>query len=254
MSREIALKLQPHMGNLRSVTRPAGEAYIDRYLPELDGQDREYAVSQCGINLTPQFKIEPQDALFVTAMFMAGVSQGDLAALFGITKQSIQVKIYRHTTKAERTTLREYPVTMDLEAIAIAREIYYVMAKDNPALVNKSPSELGRSLLTAANSIMMQDRGDDFKPIERPRRYAKSNISQSGKELATEIVANAPEYTPIPSEPTPTQKHTEMPLNKKGELSKLTDLDAPKRIQEKDKMIDTAFDQIFASPPPPQKE
>lgn len=198
MSRATAEMLLGHTLNIRLMTRAGAERYLDQYLPTLEGQDREYALSLAGVNLPKPTPHTPRDAIYCTAMYMAGVSQGDLANLFGVRRQTIQQKINRTITKAERATLRDELQVMDLEVLALTRRMFMDSIEIAPTVYdNVFPIDIGRALIQAATKVIMQDRGegDTPKPSDRPRRYANMNISTPMKEEIAELASlhNIPE-------------------------------------------------------------
>lgn len=212
---EYARLIIAHRLPLKNMTRDVGELYLDKYLPELTEEQREFTLELCGQKIAP-LKDQPRDPLFVAAMFMAGVSQGDLALLFGVRKQTIQSKIYNCTTKAERETMRDRPDNIDLESVAVARDMYYMMCEGNTELSKKSATELGRLLLNAANAIMAKERGDELI-APRPRRYSGLNTS-TGKEEAAALVAQAHEkmesdeyHEPLLEQPAEPEVSSEQP-------------------------------------------
>lgn len=182
---ELAKTVLPHRLVLKMLPRRAAELYLDDHLPELEGEDREYALSFAGKAIPPKQPPKPQDPLFCSAMFLAGVSLGDLAMLFGIQRQTVQQKIARRINRDERQTMRDQLQAMDLEVLALCRDIFNTALKENPLCWEAyHPLEIGRALISGANAIIARDRGEE--PLtSRPRRYSNMNISQP---TAAEII------------------------------------------------------------------
>jgi hypothetical protein len=186
--RELARRVLEHRLTLKMLPRPAAEVYVDRNLPDLDDEAREYALSFAAQNLPPKGPAAPQDALFCAAMFLAGVSLGDLSRLFGIAKQTVHQKVSRRLNRDERQQ-RDQLQILDLEVLALCRRIFNEAVQVSPtAFDGVYPTLIGRGLLKSANAIVREDRGDDPLPA-RPRRYSNMNISQkTGQEQAAEIL------------------------------------------------------------------
>lgn len=193
-----------HGPQIKLLSRESAVVYLDRYLPELtDEEDREFFLQQAGKRIPPHQPPRPQDPLFCAAMFLVGVSLGDLAMMYGVRKQTIQAKVANRLNPTERATLRDRLDALDLETLALAREMFY-QAQQVQAGVWEGvhPLEIGRAVLHAAQERIARDRGDEPEP-SRPRRYANTNISQrSGKEQAAEILAGVGQDTPTPAPPT----------------------------------------------------
>jgi len=244
-----AKELFPHRLVIKLMTRLAGELYVDNYLPELDEEARAYLLEMCGQHIPSKGPPKPQDPLFCAAMFLAGVSLGDLAMLFNIRKQTIQQKVVKHCSKVEREKLRDRPPMVDLESLALCRKIFdEAIAISDSAFTGQHPLTIGRALLSSANDVIARDRGDEPQP-DRPRRY--SNMNQpSGKEVAIELVEEAHQALGpgnVAFDPAPINENflIETVMNKKGELSPLKDLDAPQRIREQDKKVKAALDDFM---------
>lgn len=197
-SLDVHRQLLDHAITLRQLERPAGEVYLDKYLPELTTEDREWALSHyCGTRTRPM-PAKPDDALFCAAMFMAGVSYGDLSMLFKIRKQTVAQKVSRRVSDTERKTMRDELKVMDLEVLALCKEIFdNARAVSGHSYEGVHPLEIGRGLLKAATALIARDRGDaDFAEARnRPRRYANMDISPAQPAL------DGPPVTP-PAEPT----------------------------------------------------
>lgn len=190
---ELAKLILPHRSTLKLLDPDSAKRYLDKHLPELDGPDLEYAMSFAGQRVNHKQQPKPQDPLFCAAMFLAGVSLGDLAMLFGIQRQTIQQKIARRLSPTERKELRDTLQAMDLEVLALCKDTFDTALKSNPdAWEGIHPIDIGRALISGANAIIARDRGEE--PLtDRPRRYSHANISQpSGKEIAADLVQKAP--------------------------------------------------------------
>lgn len=199
---ERAKLVLPHRLHLKMLPRRAAELYLDDYLPDLEGEDREYALSFAGQKLINPIKPRPQDHVFCAAMFQAGVSLGDLAKLFGIKKPTVHQKIGRKLNEEERQQ-RDRLDALDPEVLALCLRTFRMALEVDPSCYDDQyPRDIGRALLSASIAIVAEDRGETPAP-SRPRRYANRHISEpSGKEIAAELVAEAESHTPEPDEPT----------------------------------------------------
>lgn len=192
-----------HGPQIKLLSREAASLYLDRYIPDMDEEDREYFLQQAGKRIPVKLPPKPQDPLYCAAMFMSGVSLGDLALLYGVRKQTIQSKVNTRVTRTEKQELREQLDALDLETLALTKEMFYQAVElDANAWEGVHPVDIGRALLSGARERIAADRGDEPEP-SRPRRYANTNISQrSGKEQAAEILAGVGQDTPAPAPPT----------------------------------------------------
>lgn len=197
---EFNRRIADHTLTLRQLTRPAAQLYLDRYLPDIEGDDREWILHHyAGTHIPVPIKPTPQDAFFCAAMYMAGVSLGDLAKLYRITKQTVHQKVCRRTSEAERKNLRDHPTMVDLEVLELAKRMFETAHQADPSsFMTSHPLEVGRGLLKSAASLVALDRGTGELP-NRPRRYANRNISQPT------------EAPPAPSTPAPSQPNVLRP-------------------------------------------
>lgn len=202
----------PHRLTLKLLDRESAKLYLDKNLPDLDGPALEYALSLSGQHIYVKTVAKPQDPLFCAAMFLAGVSLGDLSLLFNIAKQTVAQKIARRLSPTQRKELRDRLQSLDLEVLALARRLFNdALAAEPSVWEDVHPLEVGRALLSSATAMVALDRGEEPAP-SRPRRYSNMNISQpSGKEIAAELVGplpeagsdttDSPDLTAPPSEP-----------------------------------------------------
>lgn len=185
---EVRKVLLNHALLMRTMSPQMVALYLDKHLPEVEGHDRLWTIKHyAGTKRTTHRKAQPQDSLFGAAMFMAGVSLGDLGMLFGIRKQTVAQKVQKHATPEERATMRDNPMMIDLEALQLAKTIFddAVIQGLDPAQI--TPLELGRGLLSASHALIAAERGTDEIP-DRPRRYSNMNTS-TGQEVAKAIIA-----------------------------------------------------------------
>lgn len=177
-SLEIHKRLLDHALIMRTMSPEMVALYLDKYLPDIEGYDRVWTIRHyAGTRRRQHIKAQKQDSVFAAAVFMAGVSLGDLAMLFGIRKQTAAQKVHKHTTPQERETMRDAPPMVDLEALELAKRIFDDAVLQGYDYVGLTPLEIGRALLKAAHALVTDDRGTTDMP-DRPRRYANMNISQ----------------------------------------------------------------------------
>jgi hypothetical protein len=163
--------------------------FLEDHLPDLSDEDRDWAVNHyCGTRTEP---LAPgsDDPTFCAAMFLAGVSLGDLAALFRVRRQTIQQKIARRLSPAERKNMRDSIPALDLEVLTMAKDMFDSALRAAPASFKGWHAlAIGRALLAAASAKVSEDRElADAEP--RPRRY--SNMNNSAKTEASTLVASA---------------------------------------------------------------
>lgn len=188
---ELARRVFPHRLHIKALPRRAAEVYLDQHLPDLEGDDREYALSFAGQHIPEPKKPQPQDALFCAAMYQRGVSLGDLAKFFGIKKPTVHQKIGRKLNEAERQ-LRDRLDALDPEVLSLCYELFNKALAVAPGCYDgQYPIDIGRGLMSASMALVAEDRGEEPAP-SRPRRYSNRNtLTKEGKELAAEVVEAA---------------------------------------------------------------
>jgi hypothetical protein len=180
LTKQFGDRILPHRIALKSMSRTAGEVYMKDYMPDVEGEELEYALSLCGRSIQ-QVVTRPDENIFIAGMFLCGVSMGDLARAYNITRQAIQTRINRKINRTEKATLRMPMFIADVELIMLCRRIFIIGA-EHDSFTGIHCRDVAHGILTAARAIIDKDREGDEQPVQPHRKSTSDSIVNTSPE------------------------------------------------------------------------